>query len=101
MLLIITSSSYILHLQDYHAYIQKNYGMTSPASFEKSSLLADFESALLSQSPPYAMTVSPLQFRMFFTILRLLPASTKDLLIDWLYARVFGFDASKYFAGRN
>ena len=88
-------------LQDYHRHIQKNYGMTSPESFEKSSLLTDFESALLSPSPPYAITVSPLQFRLFFTVLRLLPASGKDWLIDWLYARVFGFDADKYFAGRQ
>lgn len=72
--------------------------MTSPESFEKSSLLQDFESALLSPSPPYAITIAPLQFRLFFTLLRLMPASAKDALIDCLYARVFGFDAKKYFA---
>lgn len=75
--------------------------MTSPASFEKSTLLTDFESALLSPSPPYAFTVSPLQYRLFFALLRLLPAPAKDFLIDWLYAHVFGFDAGKYFAGRQ
>lgn len=75
--------------------------MTSPESFEKSSLLQDFESALLSPNPPYAFTVSPIQFRLFFTLLRVLPASLKDSLIDCLYARVFGFDASKYFPGKS
>jgi hypothetical protein len=74
--------------------------MTSPESFEKSTLMSDFESSLLSPSPAYAITVSPIQYQLFFALLRLLPAAAKDHLIDWLYARVFGFDAGKYFAGR-
>ena len=59
--------------------------------------MQDFEAALLSPCPSYAVTVAPLQFRLFFSLLRLLPASTKDALIDCLYARVFRFDASRYF----
>ena len=81
----------------YHGHIAENYGMTSPASFEDSSLLQDFEEALLSQSPSYSVTVAPLGFRTAFFIIGLMPPAVKDRFLDFLYAKVFKFDMNAYF----
>jgi len=85
------------YFDKYHRHIADNYGMTSPASFEDSSLLHDFEEALVSVNPPYSMTVAPLGFRSVFLVLRLLPPAVKDRFLDFLYAKVFKFDMRAYF----
>lgn len=85
------------YFKAYHAHILTNYGMTSPSAFEASTLLGDFEEALLAVTPRAYMTVAPLGFRCFFALLQLLPPSAKDALIDALLAKVFLFNANSYF----
>lgn len=87
---------YQKYFHAYHDHIVKNAGMTSPSSFEKSTLFHDLEESLLSVAPRIEITVAPLGFRIFFKLLSLIPSGTKDWFIDALYLHVFKFDAKKY-----
>lgn len=89
------------YFDKYHQHIAENYGMTSPPSFEQSTLLQDFEDALLSPDPSFAVTVSPLSFRLAFFVIRILPPAVKDRFLDFLYAKVFQFDIKTYFPNNN
>lgn len=85
------------YFDKYHGHIADNYGMTSPPSFEDSTLLSDFEEALLSKHPSYSVTVAPLGFKAAFVIMSMMPPAVKDRFLDFLYAKVFKFDMNTYF----
>ena len=87
---------YLKYFDAYHKHIIANAGMTSPSSFESSTLFSDIEGALLAVNPRTEITVAPIGFRIFFKLLSLMPSNTKDYLIDMLYVHVFKFDASEY-----
>jgi len=90
-------SFYREYFDRYHRHIADNYGMTSPPSFEDSTLLSDFEESLLSMHPSYSVTVAPRGFRFIFLVVRLLPPTVKDCFLDFLYAKIFKFDMKAYF----
>lgn len=85
------------YFKAYQTDVSKNYGLTSPDSFQQSLLFQHFKSAVLAEKPQYCYTVAPLSTRMFFKLLSTLPPYWKDALIHFICVRVFDFDAQKYF----
>ena len=89
------------YFKDYEHHVSKNYGYTSPASYEDSDIFAHFKSAVLARDPKYSYTISPMSQRMFFKLLTILPPSFKDKLIHFISVQVFNFDAQKYFTQKK
>lgn len=80
----------------YHHHIKENYGMTSPKSFEKSTLLSDFEEAVLAVKPRTYIISAPLLFRIIFFFYRHLSVAAQDYLLQCVYSRIFKFDVTNF-----
>lgn len=80
---------YDSYFHRYNEIVLKNYGITSPKNFESSPLLDDVKKAVLSPRPAARYQSAPLHFRLFFTLLSLLPVSMADALLVMLFKNVF------------
>lgn len=78
--------------QMYHRVTMKNYGLTSPLSFEDSPLLVDMKHALLSQNPCARYISAGLQFRLFYQFLALMPFCLIDAFLNKVTDMLFKSD---------
>lgn len=57
----------------YHRVTMKNYGLTSPRSFEDSTILKDMNDALLNVNPDARYISAGIQYRLFYRVLAYMP----------------------------
>jgi short-subunit dehydrogenase len=82
-------SLYDDYFHEFHKHLMLNYGMTSPKSYANSNLFDDLSIALLSRKPPNSITCASWAFRVFYSIVELLPIWLQYYMLDILIQ--FGF----------
>lgn len=68
------------YFDQYHNAALENYGLFSPKSFESSSLLADFEEAILTVKPRKYIPSATFSFKCMIYFLAILPQKFQDIL---------------------
>lgn len=71
---------YGTYFDDYQKSVLKNRGLTSPKSYESSSLCDHFEEAVLAVDPRLYITSASFVFRVFFVLIQLAPIAIRDQL---------------------
>lgn len=89
--------AYGSYFKDYQKSTMDHFGFGCPSGFESSTLLADFEEALLAASPRLYITIAPLAFKVGFVLLKLMPGLWKDGLFDLITCKLFKIDATAHF----
>ncbi|KFM74352.1 D-beta-hydroxybutyrate dehydrogenase, mitochondrial, partial [Stegodyphus mimosarum] len=79
----------------YHNITLKNYGLTSPDSFEHSPLLGDLRDAVLNESPANRYISATFLHRVCYFLLGSMPAKFRDAILDKVTDMLFSTDINK------
>jgi hypothetical protein len=87
---------YANYFTDYHKSVLKNSGITSPTSFENSTLIKDFEEAVLAVDPRLYIISASFVFRVFFFMVYYFPTVLKDKLLNKIVSNMVKFDVNQF-----
>ena len=80
------------YFHEYQRSVLKNSGLTSPTSFQSSTLFNDFEEAVLAVDPRLYITSASLAFRLFFLFMSFVPIVLKDKLFSTITSNMVKYD---------